>query len=351
MKNKLNTSHKLAIYMPHSLTHESGKMGLGILRFSTNKICCVIDPDHTGKNLKELTGIDKSIPIVSNFQEAIQLEANALILGIAPSGGRLPDTWTKPIEEALNAGFLVVNGLHDKLADKFSSLLARTSNTGSVWDVREVLKEYTIGSARANELNNKRILTIGTDMASGKMTAGLLLNEALLKNNCSSSFLATGQIGITISGQGIPLDAIKVDNAAAAVEDEVMSRQNFEHIIVEGQGSLGHPGSTATLPLMRGSCPTHLLLCHKIKETHLKNPVSHIPFPDLNRFIEMNEEVASLCGIFERPKTFAISLNTYGLPAEKADQLIAEVQQNTGIFTSDIVRYGAQGFFSALAKS
>jgi uncharacterized NAD-dependent epimerase/dehydratase family protein len=65
----------------------------------------------------------------------------------------------------------------------------------------------------------------------------------------------------------------------------------------------------------------------------------------------MNEEVASLCGIFKRPKTFAISLNTHGLPAEKADQLIAEVQQNTGVYTSDIVRYGAQGFFSALAKS
>ena len=70
MKKKLNTSHKLAIYMPHSLTHESGKMGLGILRFSTNKICCVIDPDHKGKNLKELTGIDKSIPIVSNLSRS-----------------------------------------------------------------------------------------------------------------------------------------------------------------------------------------------------------------------------------------------------------------------------------------
>lgn len=351
MKKKLNSSHRLAIYMPHSLTHENGKMGLGILRFSTIEICCVIDPDHKGKNLKALTGIDKSIPIVSDLQEAIELRANALILGIAPSGGRLPDTWTKPIEDALTAGFLVVNGLHDKLADKFSYLLSNPTNKGSVWDVREVLKEYTIGSAKANELKNKRILTVGTDMASGKMTAGLLLNEKLLQNNFSSSFVATGQIGITISGQGIPLDAIKVDNAAAAVEDEVMSRQKFDHIIIEGQGSLGHPGSTATLPLMRGSCPTHLLLCHKIKETHLKNPVSHIPFPDLNRFIKMNEEVASLCGVFNRPKTFAISLNTHGLSAQKADQLIEEVQHSTGIFTSDIVRYGAQGYFTALEKS
>ena len=260
MKKKLNSSHRLAIYMPHSLTHENGKMGLGILRFSTNEICCVIDPDHKGKNLKALTGIDKSIPIVSDLQEAIELRANALILGIAPSGGRLPDTWTKPIEDALTAGFLVVNGLHDKLADKFSYLLSNPTNKGSVWDVREVLKEYTIGSAKANELKNKRILTVGTDMASGKMTAGLMLNEKLLQNNFSSSFVATGQIGITISGQGIPLDAIKVDNAAAAVEDEVMSRQKFDHIIIEGQGSLGHPGSTATLPLMRGSCPTHLFV-------------------------------------------------------------------------------------------
>ena len=44
------------------------------------------------------------------------------------------------------------------------------------------------------------------------------------------------------------------------------------HRFIEGQGSLLHPGSSATLPLLRGSCATHLVMCHRAGMTHLRNP-------------------------------------------------------------------------------
>ena len=102
---------------------------------------------------------------------------------------------------------------------------------------------------------------VGTDMACGKMTTALEFFSWFKEKGLNTGFIATGQIGITITGDGIPLDAFKVDHACGAVETKVLENSNKDLIIIEGQGSLLHPGSTATLPLIRGSCPTHLILC------------------------------------------------------------------------------------------
>ena len=59
---------------------------------------------------------------------------------------------------------------------------------------------------------------------------------------------ATGQVGITVTGKGIPLDAYKLDHACGAVEAAVIEQKDKDVVIVEGQGSIMHPGSSATLP-------------------------------------------------------------------------------------------------------
>ena len=109
-------------------------------------------------------------------------------------------------------------------------------------------------------------------------------------NKVNTGFVATGQIGITITGNGIPLDAYKVDHACGAVEQVVLEQSEKEIVLVEGQGSLLHPGSTATLPLMRGSCPTHLILCLRAEKTSLRSP-EHIRIPDLNDFIAAKDRM------------------------------------------------------------
>ena len=93
------------------------------------------------------------------------------------------------------------------------------------------------------------------------MTSALEFYEDLKKRDINVGFVATGQIGITLTGNGIPLDAFKIDHACGAVEKVVVEQADKDVVIIEGQGSILHPGSSATLPLMRGSCPTHLVLC------------------------------------------------------------------------------------------
>ncbi|TAI49821.1 DUF1611 domain-containing protein [Flagellimonas allohymeniacidonis] len=324
--------------MEGALDHDSGKMGFGLMRFSKHPIVCIIDSKFKGKTVRQAVGLPYDIPVVGSIEEAISKKAEIMVLGIAPSGGKFPDVWTAPVSRALSQGLSLINGLHDDLNARFGHLLKQNV----IWDVRKPKPSYPIATGKAADLNNKRILMIGTDMAAGKMTAGLELYSALKKQGVNVGFVPTGQIGITLMGNGIPLDAIKVDQAAGAVEEAVLKESGREIVIIEGQGSLAHPGSSATLPLIRGAQPTNFILCHKAAHENLRYPVSHIPIPPLNEFIKLNEAVAEVCGSQTKAKTLGVALNTTGLDEITAKEKVEEVERVTGLPATDVIRFGVE---------
>ncbi|MBK8504724.1 MAG: DUF1611 domain-containing protein [Saprospiraceae bacterium] len=335
----IKSNKKLAIYMEGALETENGKMGLGVMRYSLNPIMCAIDSRYAGQTVREAVGQPFDYPVVSSVAEAHAMACEVLVLGIAPSGGKFPDAWDKPVKDSLASGMSLINGLHDDLNARFGHLLNTGNPDQVIWDVRKPKKNYSIASAQAAQLKNTRVLLIGTDMAVGKMTTGLELYRWFKNQGFSADFLATGQIGITVTGKGIPLDAIKVDQACGAVEDLVMSAKDRDFVFIEGQGSLLHPGSTATLPLMRGSCATHLILCHRAKmNTLFDHP--HIKVPPLDEFITLNEAVAAACGSLTKATCIGVALNTFGMSTEEADHKIAEIENETGLTTTDVIRYG-----------
>lgn len=341
----LQPKDKIALYMEGHLQSDYGKMGFGVLRYATNEIVAVVDTQFADQSLPEVTGIDHNAPIVSSLDRAIELGANVLILGIAPSGGRIPPAWMELIQHALDAGMSIINGLHDLLQDRFKALCSQPNQW--IWDVRVPQFTPPIASAQAATLSNKRILFVGTDMAAGKMTAGLELYAWAQEKKIHTGFVATGQIGITLTGKGIPLDAYKVDLACGAVEQAVMEHREADWILIEGQGSLLHPGSTATLPLMRGSCPTHMILCHRAEKKHLKFP-EHIAIPPLKEFISLNEQLATVLGTYPRAQVVGIALNTSTLNEREAQAVIAKIEAETGCPTTDVVRYGCEKLGSAI---
>jgi len=343
----LKENQRVAIYLEGHLHSEYGKMGIGAIRYLPNKIVAVIDSKNADSDISSQHDISKNIPIVKSLKQAIDLGAEVLILGIANSGGKILDEWIGLIKEALEKGLSLVNGMHDQLADRYNDLIQHDNQW--IWDVRVPQFVPYIGSGKAMTLNNIRVLMIGTDMGSGKMTSGLELFSMAKKDGYKSSFIATGQVGITITGKGIPLDAYMVDHACGAVEKVIMDEKDKELIIIEGQGSILHPGSTATLPLMRGSCPTHMILCHRASAGSLRHP-KNILFPDLNKFIKLNEDLVSVCGTYKSPKVIGIALNTYRLSNEEAEKEIKQIEKYTGIPTTDFVRFGPSKIWNLIKK-
>ena len=345
----LKTNHKVAIWMEGSLDDDYGKMGISAMRYLENEIVCVIDSTHSGKVVPEVSPIiKKDILIVDSLEEAKSMGAKVLIMGVLTSGGVLPDHWEEMIIKALKLELSLVNGLHVSLNDKYSSYIIDKENQW-IWDTRTPQFIPKIGSGEAMKLNNKRVLMIGTDMAAGKMTAGLELYSYLKKKGIKTGFVATGQVGITVTGKGIPLDAYKLDYACGAVQHAVMQEKDKDVIIVEGQGSILHPGSTATLPLMRGTCPTHMILCHLAHKNTLRSP-DWVKVPNLLSFIKLNEELANVLGTYANSKVVGVSLNTSRLDEEEAKNYIEKVEKETGLPAADVIRFGGEKVFNEIIE-
>ena len=341
----IKSTDKIAVWMEASLDDDYGKMGISALRYLDNEILCVIDSVFSGKSLSEVSIIQKNIPIVKSINEAKSLGCNVLLLGVLTSGGLRPKSWDIVLKEALEKGMSIINGLHDQVSPTFSKYIVEENQW--IWDTRVPKFIPKVGSAKAANLNNKRVLMIGTDMAAGKMTVGLELLSYLTDKKINTGFVATGQVGITITGRGIPLDAYKLDHACGAVESAIIEQKDKDIIIVEGQGSILHPGSSATLPLMRGACPTHMILCHIARNQTLRS-VENIRIPDLKKFISLNEQLASVIGTYPESKVVGIALNTNLMSEKSARKFIKKVEKDTGLPSTDVVRFGGDKIFSQL---
>lgn len=363
----LDPDAPLVLLLHHGLDNLGGKTGLAMLRYRPGPIVAVIDPDHAGEDLERVTGIRRSVPVVASMREALPLippqalapaEGDATpgavaVVGLAPSGGRLPAALHADLAMGLEAGLSVASGLHSRLAED-PRLASRLQPGRWIWDLRREPDELVVGSARAASLPGSRLLAVGTDMSVGKMSACLELQAAACRRGLDARFVGTGQAGILISGGGVALDAVRVDYAAGAVEQAVMAAAAGATartlLFVEGQGSLCHPGSTATLPLIRGSQPTQLLLVHRAGQTTIRN-APQIPIPPLPELIRVVEGLAALARpLPDTPaaKVGAIALNTAHLSEEQARAALDAAQDQTGLPCQDPVRQGGENLLAAL---
>ena len=344
---KIENSSRLALLMHDYLTTGYGKMGHGLLRYSEAEVVAVIDRSTAGQDVQALTGIARATPIVASVNEAVALGADTLVLGVATPGGVLPPDWWDEMEAALRAGMSLVNGLHAPLAE-VPRLRAALRGDRFIWDVRQEPEGLKNGTGAARNLPAQRVLTVGTDMAIGKMTASIEMDRAARRRGLRSKFLASGQIGICISGEGVALDAVRVDFASGAIEELVL-RYGEDHDVlwVEGQGSLFHPASTAWLPLIRGASPTHLILCHRAgHESIAREP--WVKIPPLREVTALYEAVTAAGGALPRARVVGISLITAHLDDLHARQAIDLAHAETGLPVCDVVRYGADPLLDAI---
>lgn len=351
---RLTPENRLALLMHGCSDRSCGKMGYGLLRYGAAPTMAVIDRNRAGEDAGAVTGIGRAqgVPIVASVREALAFGPDVLVPAIAPAGGALPSEWLPEIKEALAAGLSLVNGLHRPLASDPDLAPLVTHSAQFIWDIRQEPPGLTTADGLAREVLARRVLLVGTDMANGKMTAALELDRAAREERgLSSKFLATGQIGIAIAGEGVPLDAVRVDFAAGAVEQMVV-RHGSEHdiLFIEGQGSLLHPASTATLPLLRGAMPTHLILTHRAGQRSIFR-APWVAFPPLPDVIRLYESVASAAGAFAAPcpRVVGIALNTGHIPDDaEARRAIDETVQETGLPVTDVVRFGPAPLLDAL---
>ena len=188
-------------------------------------------------------------------------------------------------------------------------------------------------------------------MAVGKMSTCIELNRATQETGLRSQLVATGQTGLMLGAPGVALDAVRVDFAAGAVEQAVLAQgEQHDVLYIEGQGSLLNPASTATLPLLRGSQPTHLVLVHKINLERIQ----HFPefsIPPIQEVLNLYKTVATAGGTFSSPTIAGIALNTFGVAQEKAIDAATSLSNITGLPCTDVVRFNPAPILTRLLSN
>lgn len=276
--------------------------------------------------------------------EAKEAGAKTLVIGVANRGGVISAAWKEVLVEALNMGFDLASGLHNLLANEGVLVAASQVNGGTLHDVRVPNVEYPI--ANGKKRTGKRVLAVGTDCSVGKMYTALALDVAMRERGMQSTFRATGQTGILITGSGVPLDAVIADFMAGAVEYLTPDNDPDHWDIIEGQGSLFHVSySGVTLALIHGGQPDALILCHEPTRPHMRGLPDYTP-PSL----EAVRDVALTLARVANPdcKVVGISVNTQHLSEQEADEYLRKVEAELGLPAVDPFRHGAARLAEAL---
>jgi uncharacterized NAD-dependent epimerase/dehydratase family protein len=276
-----------------------------------------------------------------------------VLVGIAPAGGRLPDEWRGWLKLAIERKLEVWSGLHTFISDDAElGGLARRLGV-RIFDARKPPASLPIADGRAGEVDAYVAHAVGSDCNVGKMTAMLEVRNALVRQGRRARFVATGQTGIFIEGWGTAVDAVVADFIAGAAEDLVLTAaRDADILLVEGQGSLIHPGySGVTLGLLHGSMPRGLILCHQpsreyIGDYHGRQP--WVKIPPLADLIRIYEDAAR--PVFPT-EVLGICLNTHDLDAAAARHAIAAAAAETGLPAADPVRFDPAPLADAIGRA
>jgi uncharacterized NAD-dependent epimerase/dehydratase family protein len=321
------------------------KTAVCLVRYAADEVVCVIDSARAPSTVRAVLGFGGDIPVVSSLAEALAHAPDTFVLGTAPRGGALTSADRRAVVEAIEHGLHVASGMHVFLNDdeELSSLAARRGVV--LWDVRR--PPAGLGVSSGEEPPRPVVLTVGSDCNTGKMTAAMEIHRALVGAGVRSAFAASGQTGIMITGRGIPVDRVVADFIGGATERLVReSAVGADVVILEGQGSIIHPGyAGVTFGMIAGALPRAVILCHQPTRTSIRN--YRVPIPPLAELAELY--AGAIAGI-RRVSVIGIALNTFDLDDEAARRAVEAAGRDTSLPAADPVRFGA-GPLAAAVRS
>jgi len=278
------------------------------------------------------------------IEEAVAAGAQTLVVGVANRGGVISDSWNAVFKQAVSAGMDIASGLHNLLTDIPDLVELANKENQQLIDVRIPQVDYPI--ATGEKRKGKRCLAVGTDCSVGKMYTALAMEKTMRERNMNASFRATGQTGILITGDGVPLDAVIADFMAGSVEYLTPDNDADHWDLIEGQGSLFHASySGVTMALIHGGAPDALVLCHEPTRKTMRGLPSYT-LPSLEELRDLALQIARV--VNPSVQVTGISVNTAALSEDEAKAYLAKVEAEMGLPTVDPFRHGADRLVDAL---
>ncbi len=279
-----------------------------------------------------------------SIDEAADAGVKTLVIGVANRGGIISADWKNVLIEALGKGLDLASGLHNLLRDDDDLVALANAHGRKLHDVRIPSIQYPI--ANGNKRVGKRCLAVGTDCSVGKMYTAMAMDRLMRKRKIKSTFRATGQTGILITGNGVPLDAVIADFMAGSIEYLTPDNDEEHWDLIEGQGSLFHVSySGVTMALIHGGQPDALILCHEPTRQHMRGLPGY-KMPSLEALREMVLPISKVAN--PGCKIVAVSVNTQYMQDEAARSYLIDTEVRMNLPATDPFRYGADKLVDAL---
>jgi len=318
------------------------KTAICVIRYKPEDVVAVLDRAGAGKTCQELLGVGGAIPVVGSLAEAPA--ANTLLIGIAPPGGKIPDAWRAIVLEAIGRKLDILSGLHDFLSEDPEFAAAARQHDVRLIDVRRN-DERDVANRQGIREGCLRIHTIGTDCSVGKMLTSVEVVRGLKRRGRDAKFVATGQTGIIIEGDGCPIDRVISDFVNGAAEKLVLANQHHEILVIEGQGTLFHPRySCVTLGLLHGAIPDGLILCYEMGRDRVFG-MEEFPLPSLGQAIDFYESAAR---IMHPCRVIGIAINGNKFSDAEVAAERERVRKELGLPVCDVIRDGPDELVDAV---
>lgn len=341
------------IYSENEFGKIDGKVANGLVRHSEKyNIIGVIDNSKAGQDSGEvLNDIPNNIPIFRNIDNALDELANhpeCFIYGIAPTKPILDDEQRKIFLQAMENGMNIINGLPEFFTDDIEFINCAAEFGVTLTDVRKPAAKENLHhfTGRIHEVHAPVVNIMGTDCAIGKRTTAQKLVKALREEGLNVAFIATGQTGLLQGAKyGAAIDMLSSGYATGEVENAILEAEANEHpdmIIVEGQGSLGHPSYTSSSAILKGSLPDAIIVQHAPKRLH------YCTYPDI-KLNSLQSEI-DLIEEFAGPNVIAITLNHEDMSDMELDTTIAEYEEMYGLPVTDVLKHGCTKLVESLLQ-
>ncbi len=278
---------------------------------------------------------------------AVAEGAKTLIIGTAIVGGAIPESWLSVLVEALESGLDIAAGVHTRLGSLEVLAEAATRCGQKLIDVRVPPPNIPVGTGLPR--SGKRLLTVGTDCAVGKKYTALALEAEMRDRNLAVDFRATGQTGIMIAGQGLPIDAVVADFVSGAAELVSPAADADHWDIIEGQGGIFHPGYAAvSMGLLMGSQPDVFVVCTEAGRTHIEG-WEDFSLPSIQAVMDRTLDI----GLQLNPaiRCVGISANTQSLTAKQRTVYLEGLSTTHGVPAVDPLITGVSAIVDELVSS
>ena len=320
----------------------TAKTACCVLRYCGDEVVAILDRSAAGKTAEEMLGVGGMIPVIDRLDTVPQ--AKSLLIGIAPPGGKIPQAWRPIVLDAISRGMTVYSGLHDFLVDDVEFVAAANASGAKLVDVRRN-QERDVANRVGLRDECLRVHTVGQDCGVGKMLVAVELTRALSSRDVSAKFIATGQTGILVEGDGCPIDCVVADFLSGAVEKMILANQDHDILMIEGQGSLAHPRySAVTLGLLHGCLPHGMILCYEAGREGV-NGMDHVPLKSLPELRTVYETMAQLMGPSE---VIGVAMNSRCLTDDQAERERQRVRSEMGLPVCDVIRHGPEELVKAV---